>query len=68
MPQPQIFRSLLSTQTREHLLQRILSGALRPGDRPVELRIAAELNTSQAPVREAVREPEAIGLVDTIHN
>lgn len=49
-------------------MQQILSGALRPGDRLVELRIAAELNTSQAPVREAVRELEAIGLVETRHN
>ena len=49
-------------------MQQILSGTLRPGDRLVELRIAAELNTSQAPVREAVRELEAIGLVETRHN
>ena len=68
MPQPQIVRSSLSTQIREHLMQQILSGTLRPGDRLVELRIAAELNTSQAPVREAVRELEAIGLVETRHN
>lgn len=49
-------------------MKQILSGALRPGDRLVELRIAAELNTSQAPVREAVRELEATGLVETRHN
>lgn len=49
-------------------MKQILSGALRPGDRLVELRIAAELNTSQAPVREAVRELEAMGLVETRHN
>lgn len=68
MPQPQIVRSSLSTQIREHLMQQILSGTLRPGDRLVELRIAAELNTSQAPVREALRELEAIGLIETRHN
>ena len=49
-------------------MQQIVSGRLRPGDRLVELRIASELNTSQAPVREAVRELEAIGLVETRHN
>lgn len=49
-------------------MQQILTGALQPGDRLVELRIASELKTSQAPVREAVRELEAIGLVETRHN
>ncbi|WP_305969113.1 MULTISPECIES: GntR family transcriptional regulator [unclassified Mameliella] len=68
MPRSQIVRSSLSAQIREHLMKQILSGALRPGDRLVELRIAAELNTSQAPVREAVRELEAMGLVETRHN
>ena len=68
MAQPQIVRSSLSTQIRDHLMQQILTGALQPGDRLVELRIASELNTSQAPVREAVRELEAIGLVETRHN
>ena len=68
VPQPLIVRSSLSTQVREHLMQQILTGALQPGDRLVELRIASELQTSQAPVREAVRELEAIGLVETRHN
>lgn len=68
MAQPQIVRSSLSTQIRDHLMQQILTGALQPGDRLVELRIASELKTSQAPVREAVRELEAIGLVETRHN
>ncbi|MEM6634616.1 MAG: GntR family transcriptional regulator [Pseudomonadota bacterium] len=66
--QPQIVRASLSTQIRDHLVRRIVSGSLRPGDRLVELRIASELNTSQAPVREAMRELEAIGLVETRHN
>lgn len=68
MPKQTIQRTALSTQIRAHLMQQILSGALRPGDRLVELRIAGELNTSQAPVREAVRELEVIGLVETQHN
>lgn len=50
------------------LLNRISSGELRPGDRLVELKIAAEMQTSQAPVREALRELETMGLVETARN
>ncbi|RMF41561.1 MAG: GntR family transcriptional regulator [Alphaproteobacteria bacterium] len=49
-------------------MEQILRGELRPGDRLVELRIAAQMETSQAPVREALRELEALGLVETLHN
>ena len=37
-------------------------------DRLVELKIAAEMATSQAPVREALRELEAMGLIETLRN
>lgn len=58
----------LSQQIRDRLLGRIMSGALKPGDRLVELRIAGEMATSQAPVREALRELEAMGVVETLRN
>ena len=58
----------LSQQIRDRLLSRIMSGALKPGDRLVELRIAGEMATSQAPVREALRELEAMGVVETLRN
>ncbi len=58
----------LAQQIRDRLLGRIMSGALKPGDRLVELRIAGEMATSQAPVREALRELEAMGLVETLRN
>jgi DNA-binding GntR family transcriptional regulator len=45
-----------------------MSGGLKPGDRLVELKIANEMETSQAPVREAIRELEAIGVVETLRN
>jgi len=52
-------------QIRHELLRRIVDGRYRPGDRLVELQVAREFNTSQAPVREALRELEALRLVET---
>lgn len=57
-------RAVLGQQIREILLERILKGDLQPGDRIVELQIAQELGTSQAPVREALRELQALGFVE----
>ena len=53
----------LSTQIKDHLVHQMVAGDLRPGDRLVELKIANEMSTSQAPVREALKELEALGLV-----
>jgi DNA-binding GntR family transcriptional regulator len=50
---------------KETLLDRILQGTYGPGERLVELQIAQELGTSQGPVREALRELEALGLVES---
>lgn len=61
-------RASLSQQIRDTLLERIVSGTLQPGDRLIELKIADEMQTSQAPVREALRELEAIGLIETQRN
>lgn len=61
-------RASLPSQIKERLLAQITSGALKPGDRLIELKIAAEMDTSQAPVREALRELEAIGVVETRRN
>ena len=60
-----ISRTVLREQVKDLLLQRIASGELRPGDRIVETRIAAELGTSQAPVREALRDLELLRLVES---
>jgi DNA-binding GntR family transcriptional regulator len=46
-------------------LARILRGELKPGDLLVETRIAQELGTSQAPVREALRDLELLRLVES---
>ncbi len=53
----------LSVRIRNQLLERILSGHYQPGDRLVELHVAKEFGSSQAPVREALRDLEKAGLV-----
>ncbi|MBP2327784.1 DNA-binding GntR family transcriptional regulator [Kibdelosporangium banguiense] len=58
-------RLTLSRQIRDALVRRIVSGELQPGERLIETRIAESYGTSQAPVREALRELETIGLVET---
>lgn len=49
----------LREQIREHILEGIISGRWQPGERIVERRIATELEVSQTPVREALRELES---------
>lgn len=61
-----ISRSVLADQVKDHLLQAILSGRYPPHSRIVETRVARELGTSQAPVREALRGLEALGLVEIL--
>lgn len=54
---------LLSTQVKRLLLDRIVGGHYAPGERIVESRVAKELGTSQSPIREALRDLAAIGVV-----
>jgi DNA-binding GntR family transcriptional regulator len=60
-----ISRNVLSDQVKDHLLQAILAGQYLPGSRIVETRVARELGISQAPVREALRDLEALGVVES---
>ncbi|MFI5660807.1 GntR family transcriptional regulator [Streptomyces sp. NPDC051684] len=53
----------LHEQVRRFVLEGLVAGRWEPGDRIVERRIALELDVSQAPVREALRELENMGLV-----
>lgn len=53
----------ISVRIRNALLERILGGHYAPGDRLVELQLARDFGTSQAPVREALRDLETAGLV-----
>jgi DNA-binding GntR family transcriptional regulator len=59
-----VSRSVLADQVREHLLAGIVSGRYPPHSRIVETQVARELGTSQAPVREALRDLQAIGVVE----
>ena len=53
-------RSLLADQVKDRILEGILSGHYPP----VETQIAKEFGTSQAPVREALRGLQALGVVE----
>ncbi len=61
-----IARSVLADQVKDRLLQDILAGRYPPHSRIVETRVARELGTSQAPVREALRGLEALGVVEIL--
>lgn len=50
------------------LLDGLISGRWQPGDRIVERQVAAELDVSQAPVREALRDLETLRLVSSVPN
>jgi DNA-binding GntR family transcriptional regulator len=60
-----VTRVVLREQVKELILERILNGAYKPGERLVETRIASELGTSQAPVREALRDLELLRFVES---
>jgi len=59
-----ISRNVLSDQVKDRLLDAILTGEYPPGSRIIETRVARECGTSQAPVREALRDLEALGVVE----
>ncbi len=59
-----ISRSVLADQVKDRILEDILNGHHPPGSRIIETKVARELGTSQAPVREALRGLEALGVVE----
>jgi DNA-binding GntR family transcriptional regulator len=61
-----ISRTVLADQVKDRLLQDIVAGRYPPDARIVETQLARELGTSQAPVREALRGLEALGLVEIL--
>jgi DNA-binding GntR family transcriptional regulator len=60
-------RVVLSEQVKEFIVESILSGDLKPGDRVVESALARRLGVSQAPVREAIRDLVLLGFLETEH-
>ncbi|WP_433888927.1 GntR family transcriptional regulator [Streptomyces sp. CA-111067] len=67
-PGRQLVVHSLREQIREHILEGIVSGRWKPGERIVERRIAVELQVSQTPVREALRELETLRLIESAPN
>ena len=61
-PQRKVFREEIRSAIREA----IFAGELHPGDKIIETFWARELGVSQGPVREAIRDLEAQGLVETV--
>ncbi len=53
----------IRARIRNMLLERIIAGHYAAGERLVELQLAKEFGSSQAPVREALRDLETAGLV-----
>lgn len=62
---PILERRVLREDIKKYFIDLIVAGELKPGQRIVETKIAKDLQVSQAPVREALRELEAMGLVET---
>ncbi|MDQ0469618.1 GntR family transcriptional regulator [Labrys wisconsinensis] len=58
-----VVRVTFREQVKDTLMRRIVDGTYPPGTRLIELKLAREFGVSQAPVREAIREIETIGLV-----
>ena len=55
-----------SAQITEYIKKALLSGALKPGDKVNEVRVASELSISRAPVREALQMLVKEGLILSI--
>ena len=59
-------RKVFREEIRNTIRESIFKGELRPGDRIIETYWAKEMGVSQGPVREAIRDLEAMGLVETV--
>lgn len=59
-------RKVFREEIRNAIREAIFTGDLKPGDRIIETFWAKELGVSQGPVREAIRDLEALGLVETV--
>ncbi len=51
-----------------HIQRKIASGELRPGDAVSELALSKELGSSRTPIREAIGQLVAEGLLEQVHN
>ncbi len=58
-------RHVLRDEIRDYLVDAIVNAEFEPGERIIETRIAETLGVSQAPVREALRDLELMGFVES---
>src|SRR5687767_259830 len=58
-------RRILRDKIRDQLIRDILDGRRAPGDRIIETRVARQFQVSQAPVREALRDLELFGFIES---
>jgi DNA-binding GntR family transcriptional regulator len=58
-------RIVLSDRVKEFIVEAVLAGELKPGERIVESSMARQLGVSQAPVREAIRDLVLLGFLET---
>lgn len=61
----QLISQPLSEQLREHIEERIVRGQYAPGTKLDEAELAASFNVSRTPIREALIQLSAAGLVET---
>ncbi len=59
-----IIKKTYKDQVIEHIYNLILSGKLNPGDQIKESHLAAEMGISRAPIREALKEMIANGIIE----
>ena len=59
-------RTVLRDRIKDLIIERILDGTYGPGDRIREMALATELGTSQAPIREAMRDLEAMRFIESV--
>ncbi len=62
-PQMGVDRSSLVTRVAEGLREKIMRGEIKEGEQLLQDRVASSFNVSRIPVREALRQLEAEGLV-----
>ena len=59
-------KSLYREEIKKTIKEAINSGELKPGERVVETQWAKQLGVSQSPVREAIRDLETEGLIESV--
>lgn len=60
-----VFRTVISEQIKEQLMEEIFQHKYKPGDRLIESALAKELNVSQTSIREALRSLVAMGFLES---